>query len=204
MADMLAGGGMKIFKKRLPIGLALILSVMSALVYQGEKKHEGAKLADETATQNVNGEGVAASSSGQNFINLSEDVSDIEGELEEMISLDTVETSLPEVRMTDADEREIAVMLWDLQHIPPEPDDFNYDAEYGGPFEDQVRIVNMDDECTDNCAEVLTERIPALGEYADQVNSEALTQKAKAGGLADEVNSIPLLDPDSSTGPPVD
>lgn len=108
---------------------------------------------------------------------------------------------------TDAmsmDLREEAINEWDEQHAPPEPDDFNYDAYYGGPFEDQVNLYSSDDECMENCAEVLNEQVPSDGEFSDQVNSDDLLSKAQQEGLMSAEASIPLLDPDESTGPPTD
>lgn len=115
-----------------------------------------------------------------------------------------VSTEKAKPSLSEAEEREITVMLWDLENDPQEPNDVNYDASYNGPFDEEIRLTNMDDECTENCAEVLTELMPAAGEHADQVNADALAITAKAEGLIDHSEAIPLVEPDPSSDPPVD
>jgi len=101
-------------------------------------------------------------------------------------------------------EREMVIQEWDKNHHPKDPDNNNYDVNDDSPYSAEINLYNSDNDCVENCAESLTELMPASGDYADQINDDALLAQAAREGITDSVPGIALKDPAPSTGPPVD
>ncbi|GLS27399.1 hypothetical protein [Marinibactrum halimedae] len=94
----------------------------------------------------------------------------------------------------DLEDTLLEIETWDATHHPMEVTDENYDMPSNGPFSDQVNLLNIEDDCVENCAIALNELAPSEGRYADQINQSRITEQAIIEGFHNPENNhyIPL------------